>query len=129
MWNLEDLLRATRRTSFEAGRLLRAGRLSSRDRSTLGVSAWRSANGAGSSETPPGLTAFESAQIGAPRSTHRKQCGSSSHPQERRIHSGFETRAWTLPRIHDVIARHFGVSYHPAYLSFKMRELTVSTDP
>ncbi len=39
------------------------------------------------------------------------------------IPSGFETERWTLPRIRDVIARRWGVSYHPAYLSVKLRKL------
>lgn len=43
--------------------------------------------------------------------------------EEGAIHSGFQTERWTLPRIRDVIAHRFGVNYHPAYLSVKLREL------
>ena len=39
------------------------------------------------------------------------------------IRSGLQTERWTLPRIRDVIARRWGVTYHPAYLSVKLRDL------
>ena len=37
--------------------------------------------------------------------------------------SGFETERWTLPRVRAVIVRHFGVTYHVAYLSTRLRDL------
>ncbi len=43
--------------------------------------------------------------------------------QKGAIRSGLETERWILPRIRDGIARRWGVRYHPAYLSVKLREL------
>jgi transposase len=37
--------------------------------------------------------------------------------------SGFETERWTLPRVRAVIERRFGVTYHVAYLSTRLRDL------
>lgn len=112
---------------LEAGRLLRAGRLSQAEIarhlgvSRMAVSRWA----AQLRDSDRRLAALK----------NRPKSGRPSRltPQQWRellkilkkgaIRAGFETERWTLPRIRDVIARRWGVSYHRSHLSIRLREL------
>lgn len=112
---------------LEAGRLLRAGRLSQAEIARhLGVSRMAVSRWARQlRDRPRGLAGL--------RNRPRSGRPSRLTPQQWRellkileagaIRSGFETERWTLPRIRDVLAHRWGVTYHPAYLSVKLRDL------
>jgi transposase len=112
---------------LEAGRLLRAGRLSQAEIarqlgvSRMAVSRWaRRLRG-----RPRGSAALKNRPRSGrpPRLAPQQWQDVLKILKEGAIRSGFETERWTLPRIRDVIAHRFGVNYHPAYLSVKLREL------
>jgi transposase len=111
----------------EAGRLLRAGRLSQAEIarqlgvSRMAVSQWA----AQLRDNTRGLAALKNRpRSGRPaRLTPQQWRELLKLLKKGAIHFGFETERWTLPRIRDVIARHGGVRYHTAYLSVKLREM------
>jgi transposase len=112
---------------LEAGRLLRAGRLTQAEIarqlgvSRMAVSGWADRLRGG----PLGLAALKTRPKSGrpPRLTPPQWQELLKILKKGAIHSGFETERWTLPRIRGVIARHRGVNYHTAYLSVKLREL------
>jgi transposase len=112
---------------LEAGRLLRAGRLSQAEIarrlgvSRMAVSLWAARLAHDSQRSaalrrrpkpgrPPRLTASQWEELLGILSKGPKQFG-------------FETERWTLPRVRAVIERHFGVTYHVDYLSVRLRGL------
>jgi len=115
---------------LEAGRLLRAGRLSQAEIARqLGVSRMAVTRWAQRlQDGPRGLAALKNRPKSGrpPRLTPQRWRELLKILKKGAIHSGFETERWTLPRIRDVIARCFGVRYHTAYLSVKLRELNWS---
>src|SRR5262245_21384683 len=112
---------------LEAGRLLRAGRLSQAEIARqLGVSRTAVSRWAQQlQDGPRGLAALKNRRKSGrpPRLTPARWRELLKILKQGAIQSGFETERWTLPRIREVIARRWAVHYHPAYLSVKLREL------
>src|SRR6516165_10911430 len=112
---------------LEAGRLLRAGRLSQAEIARqLGVSRMAVSRWARQlRDRPRGLAGLKN----RPRSGRPPRLAPQQWHELLKIleagaiRSGLQTERWTLPRIRDVIARRWGVTYHPAYLSVKLRDL------
>jgi transposase len=112
---------------LEAGRLLRAGRLSQAEIarhlgvSRMAVSRWAQRLQDGTR----GLAALKNRpKSGRPPRLTPPQWRELLHILKNgAIRSGFETERWTLPRIREVIARRWAVSDHTAYLSVRLREL------
>ena len=112
---------------LEAGRLLRAGRLSQAEIARhLGVSRMAVSRWARQlRDRPRGLAGLKN----RPRSGRPPRLAPQQWHELLKIleagaiRSGLQTERWTLPRIRDVIARRWGVTYHPAYLSVKLRAL------
>jgi transposase len=112
---------------LEAGRLLRAGRLSQAeiarrlDVSRAAVSQWAKRL----REGPHGSAALKRrAKPGRPaRLTPRQWRQLLDVLARGAIKSGFKTERWTLPRVRVMIQRHFGVTYHAHYLSARLRDL------
>lgn len=112
---------------LEAGRMLRAGRLSQAEIarrlgvSRMAVSLWarrlrseRQRLAALKRRPKPGRP---------PRLTPQQWQELLAILEQGATRSGFDTERWTLPRLHAVLRRHWGVSYHTAYLSVRLREL------
>jgi transposase len=112
---------------FEAGRLLRAGRLSQAQIARrLGVSRMAVCHWAKQfNHSPYGLAALRRRpKPGRPsRLTVQHWQGLLDTLARGAIPSGFATERWTLPRIRTVIERRFGVTYHVDYLSVRLRDL------
>jgi transposase len=112
---------------LEAGRLLRAGRLSQAEIarrlgvSRMAVSRWVEQL----AESPRGLGALRRRpKTGRPpRLTAQQWQDFLGVLAEGASRSGFETERWTLPRVRAVIERRFGVTYHVDYLSVRLRAL------
>jgi transposase len=112
---------------LEAGRLLRAGRLTQAeiarrlDVSRTAVSQWAKKL----RESSPGSAALKRrAKPGRPaRLTPRQWQELLDVLAPGAIKAGFETERWTLPRVRVMIQRRFGVNYHAHYLSARLREL------
>jgi putative transposase len=112
---------------LEAGRLLRAGKLSQAEIARhLGVSRMAVSQWAVQlRDSTRGLAALKNRPKSGrpPRLTTHQWRQLLKILKKGAIHSGFETERWSLPRIRDVIARRWGVSYHTAHLSVRLREL------
>jgi transposase len=112
---------------LEAGRLLRAGRLSQSEIarrlgvSRMAVSQWAKRL----RDNPHGFaTLRRRPQSGRPpRLTTPQWRQLLKILQRGAIHPGFDTERWTLPRVRDVIERRFGVTYHAHYLSARLKDL------
>jgi transposase len=112
---------------LEAGRLLRAGRLSQAeiarrlDVSRTAVSQWAKRL----REGPHGSAALKRrTKPGRPaRLTPRQWQQFLDVLARGAIKAGFETERWTLPRVRIMIQRRFGVTYHAHYLSARLRDL------
>lgn len=112
---------------LEAGRLLRAGRLSQAeiarrlDVSRTAVSQWAKRL----REDPHGSAALKRRpKPGRPtRLTARRWQELLDVLSRGAIEAGFETERWTLPRVRVIIRRRFGVTYHAHYLSVRLRDL------
>jgi transposase len=112
---------------LEAGRLLRAGRLSQAEIarqlgvSRMAVSGWAERL----RDSPWGLAALRNRPKSGrpPRLTTQQWQELLKILKKGAIRFGFETERWTLPRIREVIARRWAVSYHTAHLSVRLREL------
>jgi transposase len=112
---------------LEAGRLLRAGRLSQAEIARhlgvgrMAVSRWARQL----RDRPRGLAGLKDRPRSGrpPRLTPQQWRELLKILEAGAIRSGFQTERWTLPRIRDVIAHRWRVTYHPAYLSVKLREL------
>lgn len=107
------------------GRLLKAGRLSQAEIarqlgvSRASVSDWARQLAAG------GLRALRRrARSGRPSKLSEPQRQDLVQVLKRGAQAaGFPTERWTLRRVHQVIAREFGVVYHPQYLNRLLRRL------
>jgi transposase len=112
---------------LEAGRLLRAGRLSQAEIARqLGVSRTAVSRWAQRlQDDPRGFAALKNRPESGrpPQLTPQQWRELLKILKKGAIRSGFETERWTLPRIRDVIARRWGVRYHTAYLSVRLRAL------
>lgn len=112
---------------LEAGRLLRAGRLSQAEIARhLGVSRMAVSRWARQlRDRPRGQAGLKNRPRSGrpPRLTPQRWRELLKILEAGAIRSGFPTERWTLPRIRDVIAQRWGVTYHPAYLSVKLRDL------
>lgn len=112
---------------LQAGRLLRAGRLSQAEIarrfgvSRMAVSLW--ARRLRSEQQRLAALKRLPKSGRPPRLTHQQWEELLGILEQGAIRSGFDTERWTLPRIRTVIRRHWGVTYHTAYLSVRMREL------
>ena len=112
---------------LEAGRLLRAGRLSQAEIarrlgvSRMAVSQWAERLRGG----PRGLAALRRRTRSGrpPRLTPEQWQELLDILKQGALRSGFETERWTLPRVRAVIERRFAVSYHASYLSVRLRQL------
>jgi transposase len=112
---------------LEAGRLLRAGRLSQSEIarrlgvSRMAVSQWAKRL----RDSPHGFaTLRRRPKSGRPPRLTTPQWRQLLEILRRgAIRSGFETERWTLPRVRDVIQRRFGVTYHAHYLSARLKDL------
>jgi transposase len=110
---------------LEAGRLLRAGRLSQAEIarrlgvSRMAVSRWAKQL----TQSPQGFGALRRRpKTGRPsRLTAQQWQDLLDVLAEGASRSGFETERWTLPRVRAVIERRFGVTYHVDYLSARLR--------
>ncbi len=115
---------------FEAGRLLRAGRLSQAEIARqLGVSRTAVSRWAHRlQDGPGGLAVLKNRPKSGrpPQLTNQQWRVVLKILKKGAIRSGFETERWTLLRIRDVIARRWGVRYHTAYLSVRLRQLNWS---
>jgi transposase len=110
-----------------AGRLLQAGRLSQAEiAQRLGVTPSAVSQWARQlRDHPSGLSALRRhPKPGRPArlspSQWQELLGLLAHGAKQ---SGFETERWTLPRVRVVIERRWGVTYHVAYLSTRLRDL------
>jgi transposase len=112
---------------LEAGRLLRAGRLSQSEIARrLGVSRMAVSQWAKRLRVNPHgfMTLRRRPKSGRPPRLTPPQWRQLLKILERgAIRSGFETERWTLARIRDVIERRFGVTYHAHYLSARLKDL------
>jgi transposase len=112
---------------LEAGRLLRAGRLSQAeiarrlDVSRTAVSQWAKRL----REGLHGSAALKRrAKPGRPaRLTPRQWQQLLDVLARGAIKAGFDTERWTLPRVRVMIQRRFGVTFHAHYLSARLRAL------
>ena len=99
---------------LEGARLLKAGRLSCSPASRTAVTKWKK------QLTESGLRGLKARR--PPRKLSANQCQRlvSMLKQGAR---GFATDRWTQRRIQQVIAREFGVTYHPKYVGRLMKAL------
>jgi len=112
---------------LEAGRMLRAGRLSQAESarrlgvSRMAVSFWARRL----RREHQRLTALKRRPKPGrpPRLTPQQWQELLGIVAQGATRSGFETARWTLPRIRTVIQHQWGVSYHPAYLSVRLKDL------
>jgi transposase len=112
---------------LEAGRLLRAGRLSQAEIARrLGVSRMAVSQWAERLRSCPGgfATLKRRPNPGRPPRLRPRQWQQLLGILDKgAMRSGFETERWTLPRVRAVIERRFGVTYHASYLSVRLRDL------
>jgi transposase len=112
---------------LEAGRLLRAGRLSQAQIARrLGVSPAAVCQWAERLHScPHGLAALRRrAKPGRPpRLTPAQWQELLAVLARGATHAGFDTQRWTMPRVRALIRRRFGVTYHADYLSVCLRDL------
>jgi transposase len=112
---------------LEAGRLLRAGRLSQAEIARrLGVSRMAVSQWAERLRSCPrgSATLKRHPNPGRPPRLNPRQWQELLGILKRgAMRSGFDTERWTLPRVRAVIERRFGVTYHASYLSVRLRDL------
>lgn len=112
---------------LEAGRLLRAGRLSQiQIARRLGVSRAAVSQWAHPlRRCPKGLAPLlRRPKPGRPSRLTAKQWQELlAILKEGAVQSGFDTERWTMPRVRAVIRRRWGVTYHADYLSIRLRAL------
>jgi transposase len=112
---------------LEAGRLIRAGRLSQAEIARrLGVSRMAVSQWAKRLRNSPHGSATLKRRPNPgrpPRLTPRQWQELLDLLEQGAMRSGFETERWTLPRVRAVIERRFGVTYHASYLSVRLRDL------